>query len=116
MRILHARAQAQRLGIASMAGVAALAATIGLASMLMTRPNADEIRALVEYARDYHVDPMTLILAGAQSHRVVFIGDVHPSAEPKRIAAEAIEVLARGPGLEAVVLEVGSDQPPPIAR
>lgn len=112
------RPQAQRLGFATVAGGASLMAAIGLASVLTTRPraHADDVRALVEYVRDYHVDPLTLILSGARSHRIVFLGDVHPSAEPKRIAAEAIERLARGPGLEAVVLEVGSDQQPHIDR
>lgn len=84
----------------------------GLAALLDARRERADIADLMAYARERRTDPAALITSAARTNRLLFLSDIHRSALPKRIAADAIEALAHGPGLDAVVLEVGSDQQP----
>lgn len=102
--------RAAGLGFGGIAGALVLVACIGTAALIQRRNDREAAEALLQYARTARTDPIALALAAARTHRVLFLGDVHPAAQPKRIAAELIGELARGPGLDIVVLEVSSDQ------
>lgn len=82
---------------------------ISSAALFRERRDSQEETVLIDYARDNPGDPVRLVVAAGQRHQIIFLGDVLPALEPKRIAADAIDALAHGPGLDAVVLEVGSD-------
>lgn len=97
-----------------LAVLATILVVAGTAALIESRRGQEEVAGFVDYARSQQGDPVRLIVSAARSHRVLFLGDVHPSAEPKRIAAAAIEALAHGPGLDVVALEVGADQQPII--
>jgi hypothetical protein len=61
-------------------------------------------------------DPIAFLQTALTHHRIVFFGDVHPVAEPKRIVAELIARQTYGAGIDLLALEVGSDQQPVIDR
>lgn len=104
------RPRRRRIGLVEVVGAGMLLASVGIAALLESRGTRDEgAEALIEYADQGGMEPVSLISAVAQAHRLVLLGDLPGAAEPKRIAADAIESLANGPGLDAVVLEVGSD-------
>ncbi|HEX7120640.1 MAG TPA: hypothetical protein VF212_17740 [Longimicrobiales bacterium] len=106
----------RRLEIGSgwIVGAAALAVAVGVTALLEGRRREADIRSLVAYARERRMEPVELIEAAGRANRIVFLGDVHAARAPKWLAADAIEALARGPGLDAVVLEIGADQQPYI--
>jgi hypothetical protein len=90
--------------------LAALVVAISTAMLLDGRRGRQEVEALVAFARSEQSDPVRLIVTAGRRHQLLFLGDLLAAPEPKRIAADAIEALAHGPGLDAVVLEVGADQ------
>lgn len=111
MRAARKRERIERLGFGGIAAGTVLALTIATAALIDRWGGSEEdAEALLAYARTAHTEPVALALAAARRHPVLFLGDVHPAAAPKRIAAELIGELARGPGLDVVVLEVASDQ------
>jgi len=115
MRTAWNRERVERLGFGGIAAGTVLVLTIATAALIdRWGGREEEAQALLEYARTARTDPIALALAAAQRHRVLFLGDVHPAAQPKRIAGELIEELARGPGLDVVVLEVAADEQPAI--
>jgi hypothetical protein len=61
-------------------------------------------------------EPVAFLQAALARHRIVFLGDVHPIAEPKRLVSELIERQAPGAGIDLLALEVGADQQPSIDR
>lgn len=67
-----------------------------------------------ELVRAVAADPIELITMAARAHRVLILGDVLGAEPPKRFAADVIEALAFGPGLDVVALEVDSDLQPAI--
>ncbi len=89
---------------------ALLVVAISAAALIEGRRDRQEEAGLIDYARASQGDPVRMVVAAGRRHQIVFLGDVLPAPEPKRIAADAIDALAHGPGLDAVVLEVGSDQ------
>jgi hypothetical protein len=89
---------------------AILLVAISTAALLDGRRDRQDEAGLIDYARASQSDPIRLVVAAGHRHQIIFLGDVLPAPEPKRIAADAIDALAHGPGLDAVVLEVGSDQ------
>ena len=103
-----------RIGTWWVVGLAAVLVVAGVTAFLEKRREWDDISRLVAYAQERRLDPLVLIEAAGRANRILFLGDVHGSPAPKHWAAEAIEVPARGPGLDAVVLEVGADQQPYI--
>jgi hypothetical protein len=108
-RIRHA------LGAQGLAAAAVLILSVAVAALLdIDRKNRGNVEELVAYAESDGMDPVALVVAAGKAHRILFLGDVHSAAEPKRIAVAAIEALARGPGLDAVVLEVSSAEQPYI--
>lgn len=82
---------------------------VGTAALFDRRRDGHEETGLLDYARAGQGDPVRMIVAAGHRHQIIFLGDVLPAPEPKRIAADAIDALAHGPGLDAVVLEIGSD-------
>lgn len=115
MRRAWNRERVERVGFGGIAAGTVLILTIATAALIdRWGGREEEAEALLEYARTARTEPVALALAAAQRHRVLFLGDVHPAAQPKRIAAELIEELARGPGLDVVVLEVAADEQPAI--
>jgi hypothetical protein len=61
-------------------------------------------------------DPVAFLQSALTRHRVVFFGDIHPYAEPKRIVADLIDRQVPGAGIDLLALEVGADQQPVINR
>jgi len=80
---------------------------IALIGALLNRRGASGAAAgLIDAARHDAVPPVDLIVDGARTRRMVLLGDVPGSSAAKRIAADAVERMALGPGLDAVVLDV----------
>lgn len=95
-------------------GAGVLALGLAVAALLEGRRAEADVAHLVEYARARRIAPVELVEAAGRANRIVFLGDVHHAHAPKLLAAAAVEALARGPGLDALVLEVGADQQPYI--
>lgn len=104
----------RRLGVTGIFAVATLI-IIFIAGWLLDRRGASEAdQRIAEIARTAESSPEDHIVRAAQSSRIVMLSDIHNSAAVKQFAARAIERIAAGPGLDAVVLEVGEDQQPYI--
>jgi hypothetical protein len=61
-------------------------------------------------------DPVDFVLDAVARHPIVFLGDVHPLAEPKRIVAEVIERQDPATPIDVLALEVAAEQQPVIDR
>ena len=97
-------------------GAVALAVLIGVAAaaLVLDSGTEAELAPVVEHLERRGRPPAELVEAMGRSARVVLLSDIAGQAAPKRVAAEAIRALARGPGLDAVVLEVPTDEQPYI--
>lgn len=93
-------------------GIVALVIAAG--ALLDRRAATVALDELVAYAVERGREPVELVVSAARSHRVLVLGDVPTSGAPKHFAADVIEALARGPGLDVVVLEVESTLQPYI--
>src|SRR5581483_4239282 len=60
--------------------------------------------------------PVEFLRSALARHRIVFLGDVHPLAEPKRILVRLLEDQETGAAIDLLALEVGSDQQETIDR
>jgi hypothetical protein len=98
-----------RISATAVVGLVALGVIFAVAFLLDIRGGPGNEAELVAYARDAGADPVALIEAAAGTRRMVVLADIVPAPEPKRLAASVIAALAAGPGLDAVVVEVGSD-------
>jgi hypothetical protein len=58
--------------------------------------------------------PSDFVLDALSRHPIVFLGDVHPIAEPKQILAEVIRRQDPATAIDLLALEVGSEQQPVI--
>lgn len=77
-------------------------------------PRGQALEEIVQYVREHAEPPKSFILGAFEAHRIVFVGDVHPAAEPKRLVAQLVpELKARGL-LDVLVLEVPYEQQPVI--
>ena len=86
-----------------------------VAGALMLDSDASaELAPVAEYIETRGEDPAAVVARAARSAKVVVLADVHGQPGPKLVAAEAIRRLADGPGLDAVLLEVPSDEQPYI--
>jgi hypothetical protein len=110
------RTRTQKTGTIAKVSIAALVVILAAAALLEMRQTGGAAEALEEYARANAADPLDLLEDAARSRRLVFLADVPSAAAPKRFAAQAIERLAAGPGLDLVVLEVDADEQPFIDR
>ena len=60
--------------------------------------------------------PLEFVQAAIARHRVVFLGDVHPLAEPKLLVARLIREQGPGATIDLLALEVASEHQPVIDR
>jgi hypothetical protein len=110
------RAKSARTGTVARFSLIALALIVAAAALLEMRRGGGAGAELAEHARDSRLDPLDLVEAAARSRRLVFVADVQSAIAPKRFAAQTIERLALGPGLDLVVLEVDAAEQPHIDR
>jgi hypothetical protein len=61
-------------------------------------------------------DPAGFLLDRLAEHPVVFLGDIHPYAEPKRILADALRRMTPANAVGLVALEVAAEQQPAVDR
>jgi hypothetical protein len=61
-------------------------------------------------------DPVEFVLDAVARHDIVFLGDVHPLAEPKHIVADVIERQDPATPIDVLALEVAAEQQPVIDR
>lgn len=87
---------------------------VAAAALVLDSGTDSGLAPVVEQLERRGRPPAELVETMGRSARVVLLSDIAGQAAPKRVAAEAIRALARGPGLDAVVLEVPSDEQPYI--
>lgn len=56
------------------------------------------------------IPPLEFLQAALVKHQIVFLGDVHPLAEPKLLVADLIRKQRVGQAIDLLALEVGSEQ------
>jgi hypothetical protein len=96
-------------------GGAVALAVVGVlivAALMLDAGSGAELEPLETRLRDQGRAPVEVIEAVGRAAQVVLLSDIHGHPGPKRLAAEAIRLLAEGAGLDAVVLEVPSDEQP----
>ncbi len=113
-RVLLYRRRPPWLNATALVSMLALVVIAVLATLLNGRSAAGGAAALADYARRNAVPPARLIAEGARTHRIVVVGDVSGSSSAKRTAADAVEAMALGPGLDAVLLDVDPTTQPYI--
>ena len=92
----------------------ALVIVLMIAALVLDSETASEMRPIVEYVEARGRAPAEAIADAGRSARIVLLSDIRELAGPKRVASEAVRALAEGPGLDAVVLAVSSDEQPYI--
>jgi hypothetical protein len=110
------RARTAKTGTIAKFSIVALIAIIAVAALLELRTGGGPEAELAAHARENRLDPLDVVEVAGRSRRLLFIADVQSAAAPKRLAAQAIERLASGPGLDLVVLEVDAEEQPFIDR
>ena len=61
-------------------------------------------------------EPFPFVQAALARHRLVFLGDIHPLAEPKELVARLIREQGAGAMIDLLALEVASEQQEAIDR
>jgi hypothetical protein len=56
------------------------------------------------------VDPLRFLQTAIRDHRIVFLGDIHPLAEPKLLVARLIREQREDQAIDLLALEVASEQ------
>lgn len=92
--------------------VAALVVIAAAGWLLSRKGAAGDVAALADYARKSRIRPVDLLVDGARTHRIVVLGDVPGSGSAKKVAADAIQAMALGPGLDDIVLDVPASLQP----
>ncbi len=96
-------------------GVALAALVVAVAvAVYLDNTGDQELRPLIQRLQEDGREPTDLLVAMGRGSRVLLLADEHGQVGPKRLASTAIRSLAEGPGLDAVVLEVPSDEQPYI--
>lgn len=108
------RQKYSRLGITGAFAVGALLVIMVAAWLVDRRGAPTEDRRLVALARASNEDPLELLTRAARANRIVFLSDIHNSTPIKQLVARAIPRISGTSGLDAMVIEVGSDQQPYI--
>ena len=88
----------------------ALLALILLASALLELRGESGSAALQSYVTEHGMPPLDLIERAGRGRRLVFLADVGGAAATKRLAADAIERLARTSTLDVVALGIDADE------
>ena len=91
-----------------------VAVLLMIAALVLDSETAAEMRPVVEYVESRGRSPVEAITEAGRTARIVLLSDIPGLPSPKRVAAEAVRALAEGPGLDAVVLAVSSDEQPYI--
>lgn len=117
---MHARARRRPRGPGALLAAAAIAAA-GMLPLGAWRaaPIADRAPMQADGARAdarRADDPAGFLLDRLAEHPVVFLGDIHPYAEPKRILAEALRRMTPANAVGLVALEVAAEQQPAVDR
>lgn len=60
--------------------------------------------------------PLQFMQAALARHRIVFLGDIHPLAEPKLLVAPLLREQTTETGIDLLALEVASEEQPAIDR
>ncbi|HEX2167690.1 MAG TPA: hypothetical protein VHG09_10705 [Longimicrobiales bacterium] len=110
------RARRPRSGRTAKVAAVALVVILAAAALLELSRGGGSEAAFVELARDSGREPLDLIENAARSRRLVFLSDIPSAPAPKRLAAQAIERIGLGTGLDLVVLDVDSNEQPYIDR
>ncbi len=114
-QLLHRYRRPRWLNATAVLSIVALVVIALLGALLSHRgAAAGDAADLVDYARRDGLPPAQLIADGGRTQRIVVLGDVPASGAAKRIAADAVERLALGSGLDAVVLDVDRGAQPYI--
>jgi len=103
-----------RLGVTGAVAVLAVAAILLVSWILDWRGASAADRGIAELAKSAIGDPVDLVTEAARTNRIVFISDIHSSTAVKQFAARAIGQIVERSGLDAVVLEIGTDLQPYI--
>lgn len=106
-------ARPERTGRIAKVSVLALILILALSAVLELT-GGGEGPAVAQYVEENGVEPVELVEQAARSRRLVFLADIQGSAAPKRLAADVVERLGRGIGLDAVALEVPASEQPYI--
>ena len=56
------------------------------------------------------VDPLRFLQTAIRDHQIVFLGDIHPLAEPKLLIASLIQKQREDQAVDVLALEVASEQ------
>jgi hypothetical protein len=110
------RTRTARTGTIAKFSLLVLVLIVAAAALLEMRRGGGAEAELVAFARENAQDALDLVETAARSRRLIFLADVPSAPAPKRFAAQAIERLATGPGLDLVVLDVDADEQPFIDR
>lgn len=92
----------------------AIVVVLAVAALVLDSRSSPDHAPVVEYIQARGQTPTEAIVEAGRAARVVLLSDSRGLAEPKRVAAAAVRALAEGPGLDAVVLAVPSDEQPYI--
>jgi hypothetical protein len=97
-------------------GAVALAVLVVVivAALVLDAGSGAEMRPIEERMAAQGRAPIDIVEASGRATQILLLSDIHGVAGPKRLAAETIRRLAEGPGLDAVVLEIPSDEQPYI--
>lgn len=95
-------------------GAAALAVLtiIVVTALVLDARTPAELEAVEARLGERGRAPGELIEAAGRASQALLLADIRGHAAPKRLAVQAIRALAEGPGLDAVVLEVPTDEQP----
>ena len=59
---------------------------------------------------DTPVEPLRFLRSAISDHRIVFLGDIHPVAEPKLLVSHLIASQREDQAIDLLALEVASEQ------
>lgn len=112
VRRMEGRRKFGRLGVTGGFAVVALLLIVAAAWLVDRRGASPADRRLAQFAKTAAEKPVELVLRAARSNRIVFLADIHNSTATKELAAQAVQRIAAGPGLDAIIVEIGADQQP----
>jgi hypothetical protein len=97
-------------------GAVALAvlAVVIVAALVLDAGSGAEMRPIEDMLQTQGRAPADVVESAGRAAQILLLSDIHGVAGPKRLAAQVIRRMAEGPGLDAVVLEVPSDEQPYI--
>lgn len=87
---------------------------VAAAALVLDARSGGEFEPVREAIRERSREPAQLLAETGRSARVVLLSDAHDVPAMKRVAVMAIEAMARGPGLDAVAVEIPSPEQPYI--